>query len=146
MIGISFLLRLILRILHPEVFGLKNINLPIFSFTVQWFYVILLLTGQDSQISSRKSLQEMFNASLCCYCIKKCLSDYDCKIHEALLIKKHQPKLNINNCIKTVCLFYYNFFNFSHVILISSLFFFFLFFFCEFWRCFCIIVIALELN
>ena len=25
--------------------------------------------------------------------IKKCLSDYDCKIHEALLIKKHQPKL-----------------------------------------------------
>ena len=26
--------------------------------------------------------------------IKKCSSDYDCKIHEALLIKKHQPKLN----------------------------------------------------
>ena len=26
--------------------------------------------------------------------IKKCLSDYDCTIHEALLIKKHQPKLN----------------------------------------------------
>ena len=26
--------------------------------------------------------------------IKKCLSDYDCKIHEALLFKKHQPKLN----------------------------------------------------
>ena len=26
--------------------------------------------------------------------IKKCLSDYDCKIHEALLIKKRQPKLN----------------------------------------------------
>ena len=25
---------------------------------------------------------------------KKCLSDYDCKIHKALLIKKHQPKLN----------------------------------------------------
>ena len=25
---------------------------------------------------------------------KKCLSDYECKIHEALLIKKHQPKLN----------------------------------------------------
>ena len=24
--------------------------------------------------------------------IKKCSSDYDCKIHEALLIKKHQPK------------------------------------------------------
>ena len=24
----------------------------------------------------------------------KCSSDYDCKIHEALLIKKHQPKLN----------------------------------------------------
>ena len=23
--------------------------------------------------------------------IKKCLSDHDCKIHEALLIKKHQP-------------------------------------------------------
>ena len=46
--------------------------------------------------------------------IKKCLSDYDCKIHEALLIKKYQPKLNINNCIKTVCLFYYNYFKFSH--------------------------------
>ena len=26
--------------------------------------------------------------------IKKCSSDYVCKIHEALLIKKHQPKLN----------------------------------------------------
>ena len=26
--------------------------------------------------------------------IKKCSSDYDCKIHEALLIKKHQLKLN----------------------------------------------------
>ena len=26
--------------------------------------------------------------------IKKCSSDYDYKIHEALLIKKHQPKLN----------------------------------------------------
>ena len=26
--------------------------------------------------------------------IKKCSSDYDCKIHEALIIKKHQPKLN----------------------------------------------------
>ena len=26
--------------------------------------------------------------------IKKYLSDYDCKIHEALLIKKHQAKLN----------------------------------------------------
>ena len=26
--------------------------------------------------------------------IKKCLSDYDCKIHEALLIKKYQPKFN----------------------------------------------------
>ena len=26
--------------------------------------------------------------------IKKCLSDYECKIYEALLIKKHQPKLN----------------------------------------------------
>ena len=28
----------------------------------------------------------------------KCLSDYDCKIHEALLIKKHQPKLNKQFC------------------------------------------------
>ena len=27
--------------------------------------------------------------------IKKCSSDYDCKIHEALLIKKHQPKLTL---------------------------------------------------
>ena len=26
--------------------------------------------------------------------IKKCSSDYDRKIHESLLIKKHQPKLN----------------------------------------------------
>ena len=26
--------------------------------------------------------------------IKKCSSDYDSKIHEALIIKKHQPKLN----------------------------------------------------
>ena len=26
--------------------------------------------------------------------IIKCSLDYDCKIHEALLIKKHQPKLN----------------------------------------------------
>ena len=26
--------------------------------------------------------------------IKKCSSDYDCKIHKALIIKKHQPKLN----------------------------------------------------
>ena len=26
--------------------------------------------------------------------IKKCFSDYDCKIHEALLIKKPQPILN----------------------------------------------------
>ena len=26
--------------------------------------------------------------------IKKCLSDYDCKIHEVLLIKKYEPKLN----------------------------------------------------
>ena len=26
--------------------------------------------------------------------IKKYLSDYDCKIHEALLTKKYQPKLN----------------------------------------------------
>ena len=26
--------------------------------------------------------------------IKECLSDCDCKIYEALLIKKHQPKLN----------------------------------------------------
>ena len=25
---------------------------------------------------------------------KKCSSDYNCKIYEALLIKKHQPKLN----------------------------------------------------
>ena len=27
--------------------------------------------------------------------IKKCLSDYDCKIYEALLIKKHQAKLKM---------------------------------------------------
>ena len=26
--------------------------------------------------------------------IRKCSSDYNCKIHEALIIKKHQPKLN----------------------------------------------------
>ena len=26
--------------------------------------------------------------------IRSCLSDYDCKIHEASLIKKHQTKLN----------------------------------------------------
>ena len=26
--------------------------------------------------------------------IKKCSSDYECKIYEALLIKKHQSKLN----------------------------------------------------
>ena len=30
----------------------------------------------------------------CFIVIKKCLSDYDCRIHEALIIKKHQPKLN----------------------------------------------------
>ena len=54
-IGISFLLRLILLILHPEVFGLINVNLPIFDFTIQCFYVILLWTGQDSQISYSNS-------------------------------------------------------------------------------------------
>ena len=30
----------------------------------------------------------------CFIVIKKCSSDYDCKIHEALIIKKQQPKLN----------------------------------------------------
>ena len=35
------------------------------------------------------------NGLLHCFsAIKKYSSDYDCKIHEALLIKKHQPKLN----------------------------------------------------
>ena len=29
-----------------------------------------------------------------CIVIKKCLSNYDCKIHKTLIIKKHQPKLN----------------------------------------------------
>ena len=42
--------------------------------------------------------------------IKKCSSDYDCKIHEALLIKKHQPKLN-TNCMKMARLSCYNYSN-----------------------------------
>ena len=28
------------------------------------------------------------------FVIKTCSSDYNCKIYEALLIKKHQPKIN----------------------------------------------------
>ena len=42
--------------------------------------------------------------------VKKCLSNYNCKIHKALLIKKHNQNL-INNCVKTVHLFYYNYSN-----------------------------------
>ena len=40
---------------------------------------------------SKKDMDSLMNYFVV---IKKCLSDYDCTIHEALLIKKNKPKLN----------------------------------------------------
>ena len=58
--------------------------------------------------------------------IKKCLSNYDCKIYEALLIKIHQPKL-YKQPYENGSSFLLQLFSFSHVIciIIFSLFFFF---------------------
>ena len=57
--------------------------------------------------------------------IKKCSSDYDSKVHEALLIKKHQPKLN-KQLYENGSSFLLQLFGFNHVIfIIFSLFLFF---------------------
>ena len=43
--------------------------------------------------------------------IKKCLSDYNCTFHKALLIKKHKQKLNKQLHEYGLCV-YYKYFNF----------------------------------
>ena len=87
----------------------------------------------DCNLCNKKDMDSLIHSFSV---IKKCSSDYDCKIHEALIIKKHQPKLN-KHCMKMARLSCCNSSNFSHVICKIIIFFsffslFFSFFLCEF--------------